>query len=421
MRRLKNLIKRLIPFFIIDTYHLLPSLVGALRFGFPGKKIKIIGITGTNGKSTVVDFITRILKEAGFKVATSSSVSFKIGDKDELNTLRMTMPGGFLIQKFLKKAVDEKCDYVVLEVTSEGIKQHRHEFIDFSTAVLTNLTPEHIESHGGFENYKNAKGKLFNITKKFHIINIDDEHKDFFLNFSSQSKIVYGLSGNTTTHRFIKATQIQATSSGTKFNINGVPFNLKILGRFNVYNALASIGIALSENIDLLVCQRVLNKAEGVPGRMEEVVSGPFKVIVDYAFTPNALDKVYSTIKDNFQSNKMICVLGSCGGGRDRWKRPVLGELAGKYCDEIIITNEDPYDEDPLEIINQVTEGTNGRGVKIIDRREAITKAISMAEKDDVVIITGKGCEPSICLANGEQAPWDDRRVAIEEFNLLKK
>lgn len=399
---------------------MLPSFLGAMMFGFPGKKIKVIGVTGTNGKSTVVDFTTRILKEAGFRVATSSSVSFKIGDQDELNTLRMTMPGGFLIQKFLKKAVDEKCDYVVLEVTSEGIKQHRHEFIDFNTAVLTNLTPEHIESHGGFENYKNAKGKLFDITKKLHIINIDDEHKDFFLKFPSQDKIVYGLNKNTTTHKFIKATEIHVTPKGTKFSVDGADFNLKILGKFNVYNALVSISIALSENIDLSVCQRALSKAEGVPGRMEEVVSAPFRVIVDYAFTPNALDKVYSTIKDNFQPNKMICVLGSCGGGRDKWKRPVLGELAGKYCDEIIITNEDPYDEDPLEIIDQVAEGTKGKATKIIDRREAIKKAISIAEKDDVVIITGKGCEPSICLAGGKQIPWDDRKVVKEAYNSLR-
>lgn len=400
---------------------MLPSLVGALMFGFPGKKIKVIGVTGTNGKSTVVDFTTRILKEAGFKVATSSSISFKIGDKDELNTLRMTMPGGFLIQKFLKKAVDEKCDYVVLEVTSEGIKQHRHEFIDFSTAVLTNLTPEHIESHGGFENYKSAKGKLFNITKKFHIINIDDEHRDYFLKFPSQDKIVYGLNVNTTTHRFIKATEIQVTSKGTKFNVNGVNFNLKILGKFNVYNALAAISIALFENIDLSVCQTALNKAEGVPGRMEEVISEPFKVIVDYAFTPNALNKVYSTIKDNFKPNSMICVLGSCGGGRDKWKRPILGEIAEKFCDQIIITNEDPYDEDPMEIINQVFEGTKGKALKILKRREAIKKALNLAKEDDTIIITGKGCEPSICFAKGKQIPWDDRKVVREEFSLLKK
>ncbi|MFH1643282.1 MAG: UDP-N-acetylmuramoyl-L-alanyl-D-glutamate--2,6-diaminopimelate ligase [Patescibacteria group bacterium] len=417
---MKKAIKKILPKTLIDRYHMLSSFLGAMMFGFPGKKIKIIGVTGTNGKSTVVNFIAKIFKEAGFKVATSSSVSFEIGDKEELNNLRMTMPGGFLIQKFLKKAVDEKCDYVILEVTSEGIKQHRHEFIDFNVAVLTNLTPEHIESHGGFENYKNAKGKLFNITKKFHIINIDDEYKDFFLQFSAQDKIVYGLNENTTSHRFIKATDIHVTTKGTKFRVNGLNFNLKVLGRFNVYNALAAISVALSENIDLSVCQTVLDKAKGVPGRMEEVVSEPFRVIVDYAFTPNALNKVYSTIKNNFQPKNMICVLGSCGGGRDKWKRPVLGGLAEKYCDKIIVTNEDPYDEDPLEIINQVAEGAKGRAIKIIDRKEAIEKAITMAQKDDVVIITGKGCEPSICLAHGEQISWDDRKVAKEAYNSLE-
>jgi len=152
---------------------------------------------------------------------------------------------------------------------------------------------------------------------------------------------------------------------------------------------------------------------------METVISKPFRVIVDYAFTPNALGQVYKTIKDNLSSQRIICVLGSCGGGRDKWKRPVLGEIAAKHCDEIIITNEDPYDEDPMEIINQVSGGAKGKAIKILDRREAIKKALNLANPGDLVIITGKGCEPSICLAGGKQIPWDDRKAVREEFKKL--
>jgi len=193
---------------------------------------------------------------------------------------------------------------------------------------------------------------------------------------------------------------------------------MKLIGLFNIYNALAAIATGLSEGINIDVCQIALSKIKGVPGRMEEVVNGPFKVIVDYAFTPNALSKVYESIKP--ENKRLICVLGACGGGRDKWKRPVLGEIASRYCDEVIVTNEDPYDENPEEIIKQVIKGANGKGKMIIDRREAISYSIRNAKKGDVVIITGKGCEPSICLANGKRISWDDRQVVREEFKKIK-
>jgi UDP-N-acetylmuramoyl-L-alanyl-D-glutamate--2,6-diaminopimelate ligase len=151
---------------------------------------------------------------------------------------------------------------------------------------------------------------------------------------------------------------------------------------------------------------------------MEEVISKPFKVFVDYAFTPSALEKVYQTLKP--ENTKMICVLGACGGGRDKWKRPELGKLAAKYCDGVIVTNEDPYDENPMEIIEQVVRGTNDKAKKILDRREAIREALKLAQIGDTVVITGKGCEPWICIAKGKKIPWDDREVVKEEFGKLK-
>jgi len=190
------MIKKIIPGFIKSFYHFFVSFLGALLNGFPSEKTKVIGVTGTNGKSTTISILIKILEEAGYKVAASTSIFFKIGEKTEENKLKMTMPGRFVLQSFLKKAVKEKCDYVIIEVTSEGIKQHRHKFINFKTALITNLNPEHIEAHGGFDNYKKAKGELFKTVKNTHIINFDDKNKDYFLSFPAKNIITYGIESN---------------------------------------------------------------------------------------------------------------------------------------------------------------------------------------------------------------------------------
>lgn len=423
---MKKIIKKLIPALLVDWYHRFFPLLGALLYRFPSKKIKIIGVTGTNGKTTVVDLTTKILEEAGFKVAALSSIKFKIGKEEKINELRMTMPGRFILQKFLRQAVEAGCQYVVLEVTSEGIKQHRHNFVDFEAVVFTNLTPEHIEAHGSFEEYKKAKGKLFKITKKIHVLNLDDENIKYFLQFSANKKYGYGLSssssylaGSVEPKHKILATKYEVDTNGITFDVKDIRFKLKLLGAFNIYNALAAICVGLSQGIDLETCKKALAKTEGIPGRMEMVVSEPFKVFVDYAFTPNALEKVYQTLKDHFSPEKLICILGSSGGGRDKWKRPILGKLAAKYCNEIIVTNEDPHDEDPMEIINQVAKGASEKAKKILDRRKAIREALKIAKPKDVVIITGKGCEPSMWITGSKSIPWDDRGVVREEFAKL--
>ena len=411
---MKELIEKFIPQWLLSFYHLILAFLGGLVYRFPSKKLKVIGVTGTNGKSTVVEMISKVLEEAGYKVASLSSIKFKIRDKEWPNTMRMTMPGRFQVQKFLRQAVDSGCQYTVLEVTSEGIKQYRHKFINFEIAVLTNLTPEHIEAHGSFEKYREAKGKLFKATKNVHIINIDDENAEYFLKFPAKRKYTYGL------------------NQGDVNNQN-LQLSLRLIGDFNIYNALAAICVGLSQGINLETCKPTLKKIEGIPGRMEEVISEPFKVFVDYAFTPNSLEKVYQTLTHqliNSSTNKLIAVLGSCGGGRDKWKRPVLGFLAAKYCDEVIVTNEDPYDENPIEIINQVASGAENISInqpnqhksavlKILDRREAIREAIKIAKPNDIVVITGKGCEPCI-IEKGKRIPWDDREVVKEEFKKLK-
>ena len=424
---IKNIVKKFIPSFLLDWYHLSFAFLGAILYGFPSEKIKVIGVTGTNGKTTVVNLTTQILQEGGYKVASLSSIKFKIGEKERPNVLKMTMPGRFKLQKFLRQAVEAGCQYAVLEVTSEGIKQHRHRFINFDTAVFTNLTPEHIEAHGGFENYKKAKGELFRATKNIHIVNLDDENANYFLQFPAKKKYGFTINNkqraaNSKNLLTVSCSLLNSEENIMSFKIQDTIFNLKLLGEFNAYNALSAICVGFSQSINLEICKKALEKIEGIPGRMEEVISTPFKVFVDYAFTPNALEKVYQFFKKNNKQrteSKIICVLGACGGGRDKWKRPVLGEIAARHCDEVIITDEDPYDEDPMEIINQVAKGVGPKAKKILDRREAIRESLKLAKKNDTVIITGKGCEPWICVANGKKIPWDDREVVKEEFRKL--
>ena len=228
---MKNLIKKLIPSFLLDFYHYLLALMGAFLYGFPSKKMIVIGITGTSGKSTAVELTAKILEETGYKTASLSSIKFKIGSKELENKLKMTMPGRFKVQKFLRRALNAGCKYVVLEVTSEGIKQFRHKFIDFNIAILTNLSPEHIESHGGFERYREAKLKLFKTTKKIHIINLDDENTEYFLQSPAEKKWGYTILNSkspllTSVSQILKIQDYQLLSTGSKFFINDIEFNL---------------------------------------------------------------------------------------------------------------------------------------------------------------------------------------------------
>lgn len=393
----------------------------------------VVGVTGTGGKSTVVNLIAKVLEEAGYKIGFTSGINFKIANKEWVNKTRMTMPGRFALQKLLRQMVEAGCQYAVVETTSEGIVQFRHLNIDYNIAVFTNLSREHIESHGSFENYKKAKGELFkrlNKTKRISIINLDDQNADYFLQFDADKKIGYGISSrNQQISNFVKAENLELTRDGSNFFVNDLKFNLKLLGEFNVYNALAAISLGLSQNIDLNIIKKALEKVENIPGRMEIIDQGQlFKVIIDYAHTPDSLEKVYQIVNSTWfklSASKVISVLGSAGGGRDKSKRPVLGRLAAKYADYVVITNEDPYDEDPLKIINQIAcevkndlqkkEGENFW--QIADREDAIKKALLLAEPGDIVLITGKGCEQCIMSLNGKKVSWDDRLVTRE---LLK-
>jgi UDP-N-acetylmuramoyl-L-alanyl-D-glutamate--2,6-diaminopimelate ligase len=410
-------VKKLIPSAVFDffspMYHALLAYAGAAWYGFPSRSMKVIGVTGTKGKSTTVYLITKILEQTGHSVAAIGSLGYKIKDKEWPNTLKMSMPGRFRLQKFLAEAKKGGCEYVVLEVTSEGIKQKRHLGIDFDCAVFTNLHKEHLESHGSFENYYHAKQELFKRTKHIHVVNNDDPNAKLFGDLSAKRKIFYGMH-----YGEMKADNVHATPDGATFEIYGQPFSIKLGGEFNVMNVLAALATVAMYDIDLPTAKPTIENISEIPGRLQFVQRSPFGVVVDYAHTPDSLKAVYQALRSE-KKGKLICVLGACGGGRDRWKRPEFGAIAGEYCSQVILTNEDPYDEDPEAILDEVQAGLDKGGhatvERILDRRQAIGQAIKSAQSGDTVVITGKGSETSMAVAGNRKVPWSDRQI-VEDF-----
>lgn len=471
-----SFLKKLIPIKLFKKiqpiYHYIIAALAAAWYRYPSRHMIVIGVTGTTGKTSSVYFIAKVLESAGYNVGYTSTAMFDDGKREWLNDKKMTMPGRFFVQKILRRMVKNRCQYAIVETTSEGIAQFRHKFINYDILVFTGLYPEHLESHGGFDNYKAAKGKLFahlkdckpkyvndhkvvchpqtalkkldyTKIKKTVVINGDDENSPYFLNFWSEEQLIY-----TTNYEFnanifmqnggedkiLKDSQIfsfgniSAGAEGTSFTFQDQTINLKLLGDFNAVNAMNAALIGLSQGLSLEQLKNGLESVTCLSGKLERIDLGQdFKIIVDYSFEPRAMKKMYETVKI-IPHNKIIHLLGSCGGGRDQNRRPVLGGLAGENADYVIVTNEDPYDEDPELIIDQVSSGAELAGKKkglnlfeISDRREAISKALILAEKDDLVLITGKGAEQYICLANGKKIPWDDRRIVREELSKIKQ
>lgn len=399
------------------VYHYVLALAAALWYWFPSRKIFVLGITGTKGKTTTIELINAILEEAGYKTALSSTLRFKIGSTEERNLLKMTSPGRFFIQRFLRNAVREKCDYAIIETTSEGAKQFRHRFIDFDALLFTNLSPEHIESHGSYESYRDAKLSIARAVAKSHkpkkiiIANKDDKEGSRFLSTSGINEGVPFSLADGKPYTLAK--------DGITFVFKGEPIATKLSGEFNLYNLLAAATFADSQSVGTPIIKHALEHFNGVPGRMQKIDEGQdFTVIVDYAHTPDSLEKVYET----YELSRKICVLGAAGGGRDSWKRPVFGKIANAHCSDIILTDEDPYDDDPQTIIDEIAKGIERPIVKkILNRREAIRYAISIAKTGDTVIITGKGTDPFIMRANGSKEPWGDISVAREELKTASK
>ena len=419
--RLLRTVKRFIPtkLFVAlqPLYHYMLAFAGALIYRFPSKDIFLIGVTGTKGKTSTIELANAILEEAGFKTALASTLRIKVGQDSNRNMFKMTMPGRFFIQRFLRKAVNGGCQYVLLEMTSEGVKLFRHKFIDLNALIFTNLSPEHIEAHGSYENYIAAKLKIAKALErskkgnKVLIVNKDDREAEKFLAIKVPQKFTYTLGEN----RLFALRQ-----EGVELVVDKMRIQTKLVGKFNAYNALAAATLAKTQSIDINTIKSALEKFTGIGGRMENVNVGQnFSVIVDYAHTPDSLEKVYEVFADR----RKICVLGGTGGGRDKWKRKTMGAIADKHCSHIILTDEDPYDEDPRQIIGNIAEGIENTEYRVsLDRRDAMYSAFKIARSGDVVIITGKGTDPYIMGSGGTKTSWDDASVAREELKkLLRK
>ena len=436
---IKSIIKKFIPEQFISLYHLIFAALAAFYYGWPSKKMIVIGITGTKGKTSAANFIWSVLTAGGHKTGLIGTANIKISEIEMLNKYHMTMPGRFILQKLLRQIADAGCEFVIVETTSEGIKQWRHFGIFYDVAIFTNLTPEHLEAHGNsFEKYKEAKGKMFKIIKngkrkiiggkeikKIIIVNYDDPHKEYFLNFPADKKINFGTKEGSD----FQADKIRNTEEGLEFLVGSTPYQINISGKFNVYNALPAVAIGSVFGVSSEQIQGGLKSLKNIPGRMEKIDEDQdFTVFVDYAHEKEGMSAVLETASEMAMQSigKVIVLLGAEGGGRDKAKRPILGEIAAKNADFIVVSNVDPYEDDPKEICEDIAVATEkfgktrGKNLFIIeDRREGIKKAISLANKNDVVLITGKGSEQSIVIG-GRRFPWDDRTVVREELNKLK-
>jgi len=434
---MKKFIKALTPAPLLSAYHYSMALLGAVLYRFPANRLLVVGVTGTKGKSTTAELITAILEEAGAKVALASTIRFAIGKESEPNLFKMTMPGRFYLQKFLRQAVGAGATHAVIEMTSEGAKQYRHKGIALNALVFTNLQPEHLESHGSMEAYAAAKLSLkthLEESKKrprYMVANADDKYgKDFLAAqvevvapFSLTDAEPYATSEKAV--RFVWKRPALRSLGGA----GGELFTVPLPGLFNLQNILAALTLADALGIPQSKSKKALEHIAPVAGRAERIEQGqPFTAVVDYAHTPDSLCALYEAYADketkraakDGRARRVIGVLGSTGGGRDTWKRPAMGGIAEEYCDLVILTNEDPYDEDPQKIIDDMAEGfTRHKPHIILDRRQAIREALREAKEGDVVLITGKGTDPYIMGKKGAKEPWSDKRVVEEELQKL--
>ena len=432
LHAIKKIVPRRVFHALQPSYHYVMAWCAAAVYGFPSRRIRVVGVTGTTGKTSVVAIAAQAMRAGGLRVGYTSTALFSDGARDWLNDKKMTMVGRFFTQKMLRAMVRNGCDVAIVETTSEGAVQFRHRFINYDVMLMTGLYPEHIESHGGFDNYKRAKQSLFTHLwrsrckrlagvhlPKTAIINCDDAHAHDFcilppantIGFASQPDACAACAERTVTYR-----AMGASARGVQMRFDTYDVQLAILGTFNATNAAAAGCICMACGMDAGATAHALEQVRHIPGRIERSEEGQdFTVIVDYAFEPHAVEKLYETIMA-LSPRRIIHVLGSAGGGRDRARRHALGLLAGSHADTVIVTDEDSYDDDPHVIMQEVARGAQDGGKRlgqdviiVADRGEAIARAVATARTGDVVLITGKGCEQAIAGPNGLLTPWDDR------------
>ena len=391
------------------------------RYGNPARDLRVIAVTGTNGKTTTVNFLNEILKEAGYRTAMFSTANIEIAGKQTVNDTNSTTATVARLQKFFRDAKKADVEFALIEATSHALDQYKFEGVPIEMAIMTNLTQDHLDYHKTMENYAAAKSKLFEMNPNFVVLNVDDEWFDYFNNFATESqKITYGEGESAD----VKIEKFKLYKKGSEANLridNNVKLEIatNLPGEFNIYNMTAAAAGAYLLGISLKDIQEGIANLEGVSGRFEYATPGlPFDTIVDYAHTPDALEKLLKSAKE-ISKNRTILVFGACGD-RDREKRPIMGKIAQDLADRIIITDEENYTEDATQIREEIISGISKKNDKlpaniqeIPDRKEAIRKALQIAGKGDIVLITGLGHEVYRVI-DGEKTPWNDTQIVRE-------
>lgn len=433
MSNIRNLVKKFIPTDLFKkiepTGHLIEAVLANIIYGFPSKKMRAIGVTGTNGKTTTVFLIHKMLVKAGYKVGMLSTVAYGVGDDIKPQVEHMTTVDSLTLQKRLRDFKKAGVEWVVIETSSHALAQNRVWGIPYEIAVMTNVTKDHLDYHGTFKNYLEAKRKLFLLADRdprgFGIINADDSNADRFIDSISDS-MTYGVeAGN------LIAQNIKLKSDYVSFKVESgaksYDIRINIPGDFNVSNGLAAVAVGLRIGLSKKQIQDGILALESVEGRMNVINEGQnFKVIIDFASTPDAFEKLFNTLRPAV-SGKLIAVFGSAGR-RDEAKRAIQGEIAGKHADEVVLTEEDDRDVDGNEILKQIADGAKKAGKTldknlflILDREEAIEFALKRAKyADDMVVFLGKGHEKTIERADGVH-PWNETEVVRKSLHKLIK
>lgn len=428
LRKIEKLIPKKIYKLGQPIYHFLLAILGAVLYRFPAKDMIVIGVTGTKGKTSTANFIHAVLSETGKKAGLISTANIKIGERDIPNKYHMSMPGRFILQKILRQMKDAGCKYIALEVTSEGIKQFRHLGLFLDVAVFTNLSPEHLASHGGsFEKYRETKMKIFKRSFfnkiKLVLINKDDNDAKYFIEASGHiEKVLFSLED---------VSQVEENEDGVNFVLKNSEFKLKTLGKFNIYNALPAIILGERYGLEFNSIKNGLAKLNLIPGRMEEIREGQnFKVIVDYAHEKLSMNSLLDTARNLKvgEDNKIIIVVGGDGGGRDEQRLYDMGKVVGEKADIVIVSNSDPYFDDEMALAQKIAGEADKAGKVynenlfiIIDRGEAIKKAVELAKDGDIVLLATRGSLNTMSI-RGEKVSSDDRVIAREVLkNLLNK
>lgn len=393
------------------------------RYGFPARGLRVIAVTGTNGKTTTANYLNEILKANGSKTAMFTTAVIEILGDRQLNELNATVATTEQMQQFFLDAKTAEVDFVILEVTSHSLVQHKLDGVPIECAIMTNLTQDHLDYHSTMEEYAAAKGMLFAKHPRFIVLNRDDEWFEYFNQFEAgEQKITYGT--NETADARITQVKLYKRGSEARLVIDHqtkLDAATALPGKFNVYNMTAAASAAYQFHVDLEAITEGIANLEEIPGRFERVETGKnFEVVVDYAHTPDALEQLLDATK-SITKNRVILVFGATGD-RDKGKRPIMGEIAARLADRIVLTDEESYNEDPGQIRSMVMEGIAAAGGEaktdeVADRREAIQKALKIARKGDTVLITGMGHE-RFRIVNGERLPWNDADVVRE---LTKK